>query len=64
MKQKLNNYPCLWCGHPKDQHRSAWDWTDGDDACMISNNDPLFHYCSFKPDNLKYLEKQYEYHNK
>jgi hypothetical protein len=54
-----DNFPCT-CGHPKDQHRTNYDWGTSQDACLISNESPEWHVCVYKPDNLVYLEQKYE----
>jgi len=63
-KKLCGSYPCLNCGHPKNQHIEAWAWVDGMDSCMIGPKEPLFHYCTYKADNLSYLEQEYERHNR
>jgi hypothetical protein len=59
-----DNYPCVHCGHPKNMHRAEWAWIDGAAACMISNDSPEYHLCTFKPDNLRFLEEKYEHNFK
>lgn len=55
-----DNFPCKHCGHAKDQHKADWGWLDGAAACMVSSVSPEYHLCVFEPDNLRYLEEQYE----
>lgn len=56
-----NNFPCI-CGHPASQHVAEWGYLDGAAACMISPDAPHYHLCVYKPDNLLYLEEEYERH--
>lgn len=46
------------CGHPRIMHKPGY--VDDRMACMISNEDPEYHYCTYQPDNLGYLEKRYD----
>lgn len=63
-----NNYPCV-CGHERKYHH------DYDGSCHLPlpcwyglDTKQIDKFCTecriYRPDNLRYLEQQYEYHNK
>lgn len=54
-----NNFPCK-CGHPKDQHIEELTWGTWEMYCSVSFGSEVAHVCTFKPDNLKYLEDKFE----
>ena len=67
----MNNFPCI-CGHEEEMHK-WWDNIKGTrcEICIIPFINSFVHYKevlktwhNFMPDNLKYLEQQYEKSNK
>lgn len=59
MNDQLNNILCKCCGH-KRQHHYLEHWMGGGSDYICSEDNTIYHLCSFEMDSLSLLEMEYE----